>query len=604
MLRKALEPGRHDPFSVSFFTRMLFSCLVDADFLDTERHMAPEKARSRPVWPQETLARMADELGLFSQTLEKTASDTTVNRERARVRDACLRAAEEPQGLFSLTVPTGGGKTLSSLSFALRHAVKHRLRRIVYVIPFTSIIEQNADQFRKVMAPLIEEGLPDPVLEHHSNLRIDEAYGYGDEPFTDPRRLAAENWDAPLVVTTSVQFYESLFANRTSRCRKLHNLARSVVILDEVQTLPVDFLAPCLAALRELSTNYGTTIVLCTATQPAIEQTEGFKIGLEAPHPIIIEPTRLYEALKRVEIRDEGRVTDTELVDRLLEEPRVLCIVNTRKHAAILFDLLEGGADAHFHLSAAMVPEHRSQVLEEIKSRLDGGAACRVISTQLIEAGVDIDFPVVFRSIAGLDSIAQAAGRCNRNGTLAGMGRTCVFRPADHSPPGFVRQPASLSEQLMDLHGDVASLEAIEHFFRLLYWDCGQDRWDARGVLEHFRLDKRNPKLPFLFDFKTVGEAFRLIEDIGRPVIVPWEQKGEALCEELRDSRLPVSAKLLRRLQRFTVQIPFRSWEPEVKARKIELVHDEYPVLVSTETSYNEKTGLITENPEMTFLSI
>ncbi len=602
-LREALEKGSYDPISVAFLTRMLFSCLVDADFLDTERHMAPEKADERPTWPEETLERMEEALDRFCVELERNAKLTTVNRERARVREACLRAAEQPPGLFSLTVPTGGGKTLSSLAFALRHGVRNGLRRVVYVIPFTSIIEQNADTFRNVMAPLVGEGLPDPVLEHHSNLRIDEEDRGEEQEFTDPRRLATENWDAPLVVTTSVQFYESLFGNRTSRCRKLHNLARSVVILDEVQTLPVDLLAPCLSALRELAANYGTTIVLCTATQPAVERREGFEIGLEAPHPIIERPARLYETLRRVKLQDEGTLSDEKLSGLLLDEPAVLCIVNTRRHAAALFDILCDDP-AHFHLSAAMVPEHRSTVLEEIRERLKKGEPCRVISTQLIEAGVDIDFPVVYRSLAGMDSIAQAAGRCNRSGTLKGLGRTHLFRAAEHRVPGFVLRPANVTEQLLDLHEDPMSLTAIEHFFRLLYWDCDEDQWDARGILQRFRLDGRNPDLPFLFDFKTAGEDFRLIEDAGRPVIVPWENEGKVLCDQLRGSQLPVRTRLLRRLQRYTVQIPFRSWEKEVGAGTVEMLHEEYPVLVNAETHYDEYRGLNLEHTEMTFLSI
>ncbi|MDT8437074.1 MAG: CRISPR-associated endonuclease Cas3'', partial [Gemmatimonadota bacterium] len=297
--------GRHDAFSVAFFVRMVFSCLVDADFLDTEAFMDSGKVHDRPVWADDVLVQMGHALEAYIARLNP--EDTEVNRQRARVREACLQAAERSPGFFSLTVPTGGGKTLSSLAFALKHAARHGLGRVIYVVPFTSIIEQNADEFRRVMRPLVVSGLPDPVIEHHSNL--------DPETETTASRLASENWDAPLIVTTGVQFYESLFANRTSRCRKLHNLAGAVIVLDEVQVLPVDFLHPCLRALDELRRNYGATVVLCTATQPAVHRRDGFGIGLELhpDHEIVPEPTRLYTALKRVEVEREETLFDEEL---------------------------------------------------------------------------------------------------------------------------------------------------------------------------------------------------------------------------------------------------------------------------------------------------
>ena len=600
---EAIRPGpdgRRDGFAVAFFVRMVFSCLVDADFLDTERFLAPERAAERSTWEPGILARMAEALDAYTADLEREAEreaeGTVVNVERARVREACLAAAEQPPGLFSLTVPTGGGKTLSSLSFALRHALRHGLKRVVYVIPFTSIIEQNAEVFRKVLAPLIQAGDPDPVLEHHSNVRTGEE-DEGDEE--DWSRLATENWDAPLVVTTSVQFYESLFANRTSRCRKLHNLSRAVVILDEVQTLPVDYLSPCLAVLRELSENYGTSFILCTATQPAIEAREGFKIGLKGIRKIIPDPESLYRNLKRVEVTDAGPLTDEDLADRLEKESRVLCIVNTRRHAKEIFRLL-GPGEGHFHLSALMCPEHRRKVLDTVKSRLETERPCRVVSTQLIEAGVNIDFPVVYRSLAGLDSIAQAAGRCNRNGRLDRLGKTHLFRPVGYRSPGFVREATNMTEQVLPLHDDPMSLEAVERFFRLFYWDQ-EHRWDAKGILDRFPI-VRNRDLPFQFDFAEVAKEFRLIEDSGRPVIVPWGEEGERLCDALRGRPEPVGSRLLRQLQRYTVQIPFRTWESEV-GLSIELVHDRYPVLESPESHYDAQTGLNLENSEMQFLS-
>ncbi|MEM7356896.1 MAG: CRISPR-associated endonuclease Cas3'', partial [Acidobacteriota bacterium] len=330
-LRLALgQGGKKRAFAVAFFTRMLFSCLIDADFLETERFMSSERAASRPAWPEDILARM--EQALDAHVAGFTPDPTPVNHQRTRVREACLTAAELEPGLFSLTVPTGGGKTLSSVAFALRHARLKSLDRVIYVAPFTTIIEQNADSFRQALATLSEAGLPDPVVEHHSNLET------GKE--TVLSRLASENWAAPLVVTTSVQFYESLFANRTSRCRKLHNLARSVIVLDEAQALPVDLLAPCLRALDELTRAYGASVVLCTATQPAVQQRDGFPIGLSGVREIIDDPPRLYEALRRVELRDIGLQDDEALAQRLRRAEQVLCVVNTRGHARALFEKL------------------------------------------------------------------------------------------------------------------------------------------------------------------------------------------------------------------------------------------------------------------------
>ena len=394
-------------FSVAFFVRMLFSCLVDADFLDTECFLDKKSSLARPRWEENPLDRMEHALTQFVERLQEV--DGKVNQKRAEVRKACLSAAKRAPDLFSLTVPAGGGKTLSSLAFAIRHAISHGLKRIIYVIPFTSIIGQNADVFRKVFEPLVKEGALDPVVEHHS------AFDIGKKIYS---RLAGENWDAPLIGTTSVQFYQSLFHNRPSKWRKLHNLARSVIILDECQKIPVDYLRPCLYASKELATNFGSTVALCTATQPAIKKCGDFSIGLDGVREIVPDPTRLYLALKRVRIETIGLQTDEELAKRIGNHGQVLCIVTTRQHARELYDHLQGEGNVA-HLSAAMCPEHRACVLKEVKQRVEAGEPCRVISTQLVEAGVDLDFPVVYRSLAGLDSIAEAVGRCNRNGLLA-----------------------------------------------------------------------------------------------------------------------------------------------------------------------------------------
>ncbi|EGW53128.1 CRISPR-associated helicase/endonuclease Cas3 [Candidatus Endoriftia persephonae] len=426
-LPKILGTTREElAFNLAFATRMLFSCLVDADFLATEAFMNPQQAAQRPSGQMDFTAldrHLADHM-------RQRFGDASgmVAEARAEVLAACIKAAEGQPGLYSLTVPTGGGKTLASLAFALRHAACNGLGRVIYAIPFTSIIEQNAETFREVFEAF-DADLDELILEHHSNFDPDRE--------TVRSRLASENWDAPLVVTTNVQLFESLFANRTSRCRKLHRIAGSVIILDEVQTLPVTLLEPCLKALRLLVEQYGCTVVLCTATQPAIEYRDEFKIGLPKATPIIADAPALYRRLKRVEVRDAGTLDCAQLAERMMKSEQALAIVSTRKHAADLYSALKGMADTEgcFHLSAAMTPNHRSARLDTIRQCLKEGRPCRVVATQLIEAGVDVDFPVVWRSLAGLDSIAQAAGRCNREGKREGA-ITWVFRP-DESEPRF-----------------------------------------------------------------------------------------------------------------------------------------------------------------------
>jgi len=417
----------HNPkrfgFQISFFIRMIYSCLVDADFLDTEVFMGREKSSWRKGYP--ALHELDAKLGFALKQLSASAPRTLINKHRAAILKNCLDAAELPQGLFSLTVPTGGGKTLSSLAFAIKHALKYNLKRIIYVIPYTSIIEQNAAVFRDILGE-------NAVLEHHSNFEPNEE---------DHRsRLASENWDAPIIVTTNVQFFESLYRSKSSRCRKIHNIANSVVILDEAQMLPVPLLKPCLEVLRELSSAYRTSIVLCTATQPALSTTETFKDGLEGVREIASDPGKLYAEFKRVRVKKLPVISDDELADRLNEHKQVLCIVNTRGHARRIFERIRDGEEGCYHLSALMCPEHRTATLNKIRSALLDGSPCRVISTQLIEAGVDIDFPVVFRSAAGIDSIAQAAGRCNREGKLLEGGQVFVFLPEDGTLPGHFRQ--------------------------------------------------------------------------------------------------------------------------------------------------------------------
>lgn len=571
-------------FRLSFFVRMIFSCLLDADFLDTEAFMNPEIASSRPRWPQDILRCMRECLESFVE--ERFGdSQSPIEKVRAEVREACLKAALQQPGLFSLTVPTGGGKTLASLAFALSHAIKHGLKRIIYVVPFTSIIEQNAGVFREVMSPLSRVGIPDPVIEHHSTLDP------GKE--TVASRLAAENWDAPLVVTTTVQFYESLFSNRPSRCRKLHNTVHSVIILDEVQKLPVDYLHPCIEALRELANNYSSTVLLCTATQPALHWRHDFSIGFQGVREILPDPPKIYVALKRVKVEDLGYLADKDLAERLAQHPQVLCIVNTRKHARGLFEKCQGLEGAR-HLSAAMCPSHRSETLRLVREALDRGKPCRVVATQVVEAGVDLDFPVVYRSVAGLDSIAQAAGRCNRNGKSP-LGITYVFRSEHKDKEAFLVETSNAAEQILGggahrpLYEDPLSLDAVEHYFRLYFWSQ-KDRWDKHQLMDKVSL-QNSEHMPFLFDFETISRRFRIIEDAGEPILIPWGEEGRRLCGELEflSNNPPVS--LMRALQRYTVHVPRRVWRNALGG-VLRVVGGSWAVLSCLDPYYTEEVGL------------
>ncbi len=583
-IKTALANPTSAGFSIGFFTRMLFSCLCDADFLATEKFMNPKQAHQRSDVPQKILQRMLKCLDYHLDSLTKKAIDTPVNRNRADVLTDCRASAESAPGLFTLTVPTGGGKTLSSLSFALRHAVKYDLQRIIYVAPFTSIIEQNAEVYREVFQSL---ETPDfsPVLEHHSSL--------SPEKETTRSRLATENWDAPLIVTTAVQLYESLFSCKTSKARKLHNVARSVIVLDEAQSLPVNLLNPCLSALRELTENYGATVVLCTATQPAIIYDEQFfPIGFKQCTEIIRDKATLFAALERVKIENKGTISDADLIREISEQPQSLCVVNRRQHAFQLFNLL-GENESNYHLSALMCPEHRSEILKAIKQRLKDGLPTRVISTQLVEAGVDVDFPVVFRALAGLDSIAQAAGRCNRDGRLTEPGTTYIFKPEHQEEEAYFRLTAQIAAQVIDLHEDLLGEDAIRCYFELYYHQQGKaSKWDNKGIMDCFRVDAYDAEFPFHFDFKKAASEFRLIEnDYQMPVIIPFDENSRQLIGQLRNETVPLHRRLFRGLQRYTVQIPIPLFAENQTAFEI-LRDDQFHVLVSPELHYSPNYGV------------
>ncbi len=540
-------PGGSDGFAL--WVRMLFSCLIDADFLDTEAHFDAGKPAKREGFP--ALASMQHAFDAHMAALP--VADTPVNTLRADILRQCRGKAALPAGFFSLTVPTGGGKTLSSLAFALNHASAHQKRRIIYAIPYTSIIEQTADVFRGVFKALGDEVL----IEHHSQADAAEK----DE--TARSRLACENWDAPLVVTTNVQLFESLFAAKTSRCRKLHNLIGSVIVLDEAQQLPPEFLQPILDVLNLLVKHYGVTVVLCTATQPALNSTSYFDPGkglrgLENVREIIEEPDKLFDALQRVKVElPPDWTTPTPwatTATQLSQEDCVLAIVNTRKAARELQRLMPSGT---VHLSALMCGAHRKDVISQIKDRLkakrEGRDAqpLRVVSTQLVEAGVDIDFPVVYRALAGLDSIAQAAGRCNREGRLADKGRVVVFVPPERPPAGHLRKGAEAC--ISTLHGqanDPLARKLFAQYFKEFYYSVDLD---GKKVCPMLKVEPKTLSV----QFRSAAEAFRLIEDEDMAMVVVRYAHAKADMDKLLATLEAEGPKrwLMRKLQRYTISI-------------------------------------------------
>lgn len=581
-------------FQYAFLARMLFSCLVDADFVDTETFYAlHEKGlpHARGGGPQ--LETLRDALNVYLSTFK---GDSDVNRLRGEILTHVRSQAELPQGRFTLTVPTGGGKTLASLAFALDHAITHGMDRVIYVIPFTSIVEQNAAVFRYALGEYGEAA----VLEHHSAF---DAGNQQDRHTIDKLRRDSENWDLPIVVTTAVQFFESLFAAKTSRCRKLHNIAGSVVILDEAQTMPLPLLRPSVAALDELALNYRTSVILCTATQPALAETNdperSFIGGMRDMRELAPEPERLYRKLERVSVRHIGTLEDKSLCDELLKTEQVLCIVNNRRHARALFESIADRSGA-YHLTTSMYAVHRRRILAEIREALEAGAPCRVVSTSLIEAGVDVDFPRVLRAEAGLDSIAQAAGRCNREGKRsAAESDVAIFSTAndDWAPPPELKQFAQVTREVLRQHGDdPLSLEAIDAYFRQLYWQQGPkqlDRHDLLQLIENGRLEG----LPF----ETLEQKFRMIENTQRAVIIPFDKDGVARAALKELAYAEGMGGIARKLQPYTVQVPHQGYAALERVGAIAAVEpdkfgEQFMVLIN-EDLYDERLGLNWSEP-------
>lgn len=597
-----------DAYSLQFAIRMLFSALVDADRLDSEQAGNPDQWRARIAIKKDTFPVL---LKKIEDHLEALASDGAVNKVRKEVSAQCKHAASNEPGFFDLTVPTGGGKTFASLRFALHHAINYEMRRVIYVMPYTTIIDQNADEFRKV---LDQDSGTTNVLEHHSNMEPKRE--------TVESELLADNWESPVVVTTSVQFFESFYASKPSRCRRLHAIRQSVIILDEAQTVPVRYLKAVTWALEELVANYNCSVVFCTATQPLLdsrrldgEAPDNHRIGVMKIRPIITDPQKHFLALSRVRVRpvdSENPLCVPEIVDRVIAKTResksVLCILNTKSNAKAIFKELRKNeivADRVWHLSTSMCPQHRKDVIEIVKlltsyCRKTGTKAPVVISTQLVEAGVNLDFDVVFRAMAGIDSIAQAAGRCNREGRMSHPGEVYYFRAEED-----LRRLRDITEAkragidtISALDGDASitqtgkdpiGLKAVEEYFQRLYWSRSSEM-DAKEIITRLASPRRleeGADVPFA----TIADDFRFIEKDTISILVPYGEEGKALAEKLlKGGAFELDEYRLAR--RYSVQV-FRDSIPQFASIVTETRSG---WLVLPESKHYNETGLLGPN--------
>lgn len=558
--------------------RMLFSCLVDADSLDTEGFMNPEQASLRGV--HTTMEDLLSKLEEYLSHLKKRSEDTEVNRIRNYVQEQCVNESQGKAGFYSLTVPTGGGKTLASVLWALNHAVKKHLHRVIIAIPYTSIIVQTAATLKTIFG---EEN----VLEHHSNVNPDDIE---DREQRERMLLATENWDYPIIVTTNVQLFESLFSNKRSYCRKLHNIVKSVLILDEVQTLPMNFYKPIVHTLDTLCHLFGTSVLFTTASQPVltgrIEGTNpsvGFD-ALDSVHEIIPAEMKLHDKLRRVELKiDEAPKSYDELATEMSKHQRVLCIVNTRKDAKALYERLPKEGIC-LHLSRMMCPAHVAATIQHIKSALkeENGCPVRVITTQLVEAGVDIDFPVVYRQEAGLDSILQAAGRCNREGKN-GICTTYVFSLGkEHSlPTDFISQTNNARLNMVGQY-DWFAPETMTAYFKHLH--CRIDNFDKQQMQELLY----KPAC----EFEEAANRFHLIDDQTIPVLINWRDSISLYQRLLSEGP---TYQLMKQMAQYSVSIRKSDFDKLEKMGAIEEPFENIYVITNP-AFYNDDIGLSIEN--------
>ena len=558
-----------DKYSTSFLIHMLFSCLVDADYICTENFMVDDNV-DRGVY--DTIPTLLERLNQYVAKWGEPKSK--LNILRTEIQKQCINAKNINENLLTLTVPTGGGKTISSLAFALNYAVQeeHKRDRIIYVIPYTSIIEQNAEVFKNVLG---EEN----VIEHHSNVD----FGDDTSELIKKKQLACENWDAPVIVTTSVQFFESLYSNKPSRNRKLHNIANSIIIFDEAQMIPRDFIEPCINAINQLTENYNATAVLCTATQPnldyffsKIKNIDGYTI----PEICSENQEKYFEEFRRVKFVYDGKLEDDELVEQLRSQEQVLCIVNKKSHADSLFNLL-GEDEGNFCLTTHKYPKHRKAQLKEIRERLAKGLPCRVISTSLIEAGVDLDFKTVYRAIAGVDSILQAGGRCNRENKRSKEESIVHIFDTDKILRLQEKNIGVTRKVLKKYGGKIYTADAIKYYFDKLYYlgsGVKNNTFDIKEIIKNCNA----------FDFKTVSDDFKLIEDNAKTVYIDNED-SRPLITELRNHNY--SKALFRKLGQYAVNLYDNEYQQLDNVSAIEIIDNDFYVMTNSDY-YNENIGI------------
>lgn len=565
-------------FAHAFYTRMLYSCLVDGDYLDTESFMSGGHINRGQYAP---LSLLLERLQAYVEPWWD--AKTEINRYRCNILRRCFDAgANLGEGLYTLTVPTGGGKTVASLAFALQHAIVQKKERIIYVVPYTSIIEQNAGVFQQILGK-------DQVLAHHSGAQ----YSIKEDEMNQAsyrKALATENWDAPVIVTTAVQFFESLYASRSSKCRKLHNLANAIIIFDEAQTMPVNHLRPCVAAISQLVMHYHTTAVLCTATHPALGSLfKEFAPNLDMTE-ICAHVDDYYKYFRRNQVSNRGKLSMDAFVDELSTHQQVLCIVNRRKTAQELYARLSKlqNGECCYCLTTLLYPELRSKKITEIKSRLKSKLPCVIISTSLIEAGVDIDLPVVYRELAGLDSILQAAGRCNREGkNITNDNPVWIFQLEECPIPQMIRRYVDSTQRVMRIFKDITTPQAIEEYFsfyrNLLDNSIRSNPMDQANVMKAFEVGIEG----CCFPFRQVSDKFKLIDDQTIPIYLPFGN-GAALIDQLRKG--DYNRSLFRQLGRYSVNVYPDHLQALLEAGAIECVDEQY-VLIDLD-AYDDALGL------------
>lgn len=555
-------------FATAFYIRMLYSCLVDADYIDTETFMNGDAGRGN----YEPLSALCDKLTAYISKWNNPTREIDILRQK--ILNSCIEKASAPRGILSLTVPTGGGKTVASMAFALNHAVANSMKRIIYVIPYTSIIEQNAKVFRDILGQ-------ENVVEHHSSVSYELSENADELEYRSA--LATENWDAPVIVTTAVQFFESLYANRSSKCRKLHNIANSVIIFDEAQMIPSNNLRPCVAAIAELVRAYNATAVLCTATQPAIDEMLLEYSKKESVVELCPDVDGMFEKFRRTSFEKEGRLTTDELVSRLESQQQVLCIVNTRKFAQEVYEALP--SEGRFHLSTLMCPVHRKQKLDEIRERLKSGKTCRVVSTSLIEAGVDVDFPRVFREMAGLDSILQAAGRCNREGKRSAESSIVTVFESENKVNKLIAVNRDAAEETVRDWTQPNTTSTIERYFKA-YRDFLRND-DKSGVMTASEKGISGCQLPF----KQIAERFRLIDENTFTVYISVGE-GKELISRLREGER--SRELYRKAGMYSVSIYENHFNALINAGAAEPFGEDAAILTDL-SLYSDEKGLATD---------